>query len=53
VATLPDVSAFRSARDLSAWLGLTPKPHASGSKDRLGTISKMGALAVAGVGDGD
>ena len=22
VATLPDVSAFRSARDLSAWLGL-------------------------------
>jgi transposase len=41
-ATLPDVSAFRSARDLSAWLGLTPKPHSSGGKDRLGAISKMG-----------
>lgn len=41
-ATLPDVSAFRSARDLSAWLGLTPKPHSSGSKERLGAISKMG-----------
>jgi transposase len=41
-ATLPDVSAFRSARDLSAWLGLTPKPHSSGGKERLGTISKMG-----------
>lgn len=41
-ATLPDVSVFRSARDLSAWLGLTPKPHSSGGKDRLGAISKMG-----------
>ncbi len=35
-ATLPDVSAFRSARDLSAWLGLTPRPHSSaGVKPRL------------------
>jgi transposase len=41
-ATVPDVSAFRSARDLSAWLGLTPKPHSSGGKERLGSISKMG-----------
>jgi transposase len=41
-ATLPDVSAFRTARDLSAWLGLTPKHHSSGGKERLGSISKMG-----------
>lgn len=41
-ATLPEVSAFRSARDLSAWLGLTPKPHSSGGKERLGAVSKMG-----------
>lgn len=41
-ATLPDVSNFRSARDLPAWLGLTPKPHSSGGKERLGSISKMG-----------
>lgn len=41
-ATLPDVSAFRTSRDLSAWLGLTPKPHSSGGKERLGSISKMG-----------
>lgn len=41
-ATLPDVSAFRTARDLSAWLGLTPKAHSSGGKERLGAISKMG-----------
>jgi transposase len=41
-ATLPDVSNFRAARDLAAWLGLTPKPHSSGGKERLGKISKMG-----------
>jgi transposase len=45
-ATLPDVSAFRSARDLSAWLGLTPKPHSSGGKERLGAISKMGSRYI-------
>lgn len=47
-ATLPDVSAFRSARDLSAWLGLTPKPHSSGGKERLGAISKMGNRYIRG-----
>lgn len=41
-ATLPDVSSFRSARDLPAWLGLTPKPRSSGGKERLGSISRMG-----------
>ena len=45
-ATLPDVSAFRTARDLSAWLGLTPKPHSSGGKERLGSISKMGNRTI-------
>lgn len=42
VASLPDVSDFKSGRDLSAWIGLTPKPHSSGGKERLGRISKMG-----------
>lgn len=41
-ATVPDTTGFRSSRDLSAWLGLTPKPHSSGGKVRLGRISKMG-----------
>lgn len=41
-ATAPDVSNFHSARDFSAWLGLTPKPHSSGGKEHLGRISKMG-----------
>lgn len=42
VASLPDVSDFQSGRDLSAWIGLTPKPHSTGGKERLGRISKMG-----------
>jgi len=46
VATPPDMSAFRPARDLSAWPGLTPKPHASGGKERLGTISMMGNRSI-------
>ena len=45
-ATLPDAPAFRTARDLSAWLGLTPKPHSSGGKERLGSISKMGNRTI-------
>jgi transposase len=28
--------------DLSAWLDLTPEPHSSGGKKRLGAISKIG-----------
>lgn len=42
IASLPNISDFKSARDLSAWIGLTPKPHSSGGKERLGPISKMG-----------
>ena len=41
-ATTPEVDNFRSARDYAAWLGLTPQPHSSGSKERLGRISKAG-----------
>ncbi|WP_417258188.1 transposase [Celeribacter sp.] len=36
------MSDFKSGRDLSAWLGLTPRPHLTGGKERLGRISKMG-----------
>ena len=41
-ATTPDVEVFRSGRDYAAWLGLTPKAHSSGGKERLGGISKAG-----------
>ena len=39
---MPDVSNFKAARDLSAWIGLTPKPQSSGGKERLGKITKIG-----------
>ena len=42
VASVADPKAFRSGRDLSAWIGLVPKQHSSGGKDRLGSISKQG-----------
>ena len=39
---VPDPHGFASARHFAAWLGLTPKPHSSGGKERLGRISKQG-----------
>ncbi len=42
VASIPDPHAFRSGRDLSAWIGLVPKQHSTGGKERLGKISKAG-----------
>jgi transposase len=41
-AAVPDASMFRSGRQFAAWLGLTPRPHSSGGKERLGGISKQG-----------
>ncbi len=42
VATIGDASQFHSGRQLAAWLGLVPRQHSSGGKDRLGRISKRG-----------
>ena len=42
VASVADPWAFRSGRDFSAWVGLVPKQHSSGGKDKLGGISKRG-----------
>jgi transposase len=42
VASIPDPHAFRSGRDLSAWIGLVPKQTSTGGKERLGHISKAG-----------
>ena len=42
VASVPDPKAFRSGRHFSAWIGLVPRQHSSGGKDRLGSISKQG-----------
>jgi transposase len=42
VGSVADPKAFRSGRNFSAWIGLVPKQHSSGGKDRLGGISKQG-----------
>jgi transposase len=42
VASVADPNAFRSGRNFSAWIGLVPKQHSSGGKDKLGSISKQG-----------
>ena len=42
VASVPDPHAFKSARDLPAWIGLVPKQSSTGGKERLGHISKAG-----------
>ena len=53
VASVGDPKTFRSGRNFSAWIGLVPKQHSSGGRDRLGSISKQGdrylrSLFVAG-----
>ncbi len=42
VASVPDPHAFRSGRNLAAWIGLVPRQNSSGGKQRLGGITKQG-----------
>jgi transposase len=42
VATVGDAKAFASGRHLAAWVGLVPRQHSSGGKERLLGISKRG-----------
>lgn len=37
-----DAHSFKNSRQLSAWLGLVPRQHSSGGKERLLSISKRG-----------
>jgi hypothetical protein len=41
-AMVPNPHGFASARHFAASLGLTPQPHSSGGKERLGRISRQG-----------
>lgn len=41
-ATVGDADQFKSGREFAAWLGLTPRQKASGSKNVLSGISKRG-----------
>ena len=49
VATVADPRTFRSGRNFSAWIGLVPKQHSSGGKDRFGHISKQGDRYLRGL----
>jgi transposase len=49
VASVADPKAFRSGRNFSAWIGLVPKQHSSGGKERLGNISKQGDRYLRGL----
>jgi len=42
VAEIGDWKAFSSGRGLAAWIGLVPKQHTTGGKDKLGSITKQG-----------
>lgn len=42
VTAVGDAKHFKSGRELSAWLGIVPKQHSSGGKEKLGGISKRG-----------
>jgi transposase len=49
VASVANPRAFRSGRDFSAWIGLVPRQHSSGGKDKLGSISKQGDRYLRGL----
>jgi len=42
VLTLGDVSRFRRGKQVASYLGLIPREHSSGGKQRLGAINKQG-----------
>jgi transposase len=40
--TIADPLAFKSGRELAAWIGLVPRQHSSGGKQKMGRVSKQG-----------
>jgi transposase len=42
VATVGDAKVFNNGRQFAAWLGLTPRQHSTGGKQRLGAMTKHG-----------
>jgi transposase len=41
-ASISDPEVFKNGRELAAWIGLVPRQHSTGGKQRLGKISKQG-----------
>jgi transposase len=42
VASVGDPHVFKNGRGFAAWLGITPRQHSSGGKNRLGQITRQG-----------
>jgi transposase len=49
LASLDAGHDFRNARQVAAWLGLTPGQYSSGGKARLGSITKAGDAYLRGL----
>lgn len=46
VALAPPPEMFQRGRDFAAWLGLVPRQHSTGGKQRLGSTTKMGERSL-------
>jgi transposase len=42
VASVGNATVFKNGRQFAAWLGLTPRQHSTGGKQRLGVMTKHG-----------
>jgi len=45
-AFAPQMVSFQCGRGFAAWLGLVPRQHSSGGKERLGRVSKAGQADI-------
>ena len=50
VATITDPKAFRSGRDMAAWIGLVPRQDSTGGKQKLGLWRPLPASIAGGAG---
>lgn len=46
VALAPPPETFRRGRDFAAWLGLVPRQHSTGGRQRLGATTRMGERSL-------
>ena len=49
IAAIGNAANFENGRQLSAWLGLVPRQHSTGGKERLLGISKRGDIYLRGL----
>jgi transposase len=47
VAEVGDWKEFTSGRSLAAWIGLVPRQHSTGGKERLGSEARQSTFALA------